>query len=123
MRLIIIAKLILLTAIIAPPVDGHVLMPLSYEQRQAAAQLIVIAETLQSSFSQNSSDNIIEFKTLSILKGRGKAMLKVSRSTSINEEKLTCCKEPGRYILFLRRGRNKLFESVNGDYGVVRLAE
>lgn len=122
MRLIIIAKLVLLTAIIAPPVSGHVLMPLSYKQRQAAAQLIVIAETKKPSSGQAKTDSAIEFRVLATLKGRRLPSLGVLKSTRIQEEELNCCIE-GRYILFLVQGRNGLYESVNGNYGAVRLVE
>jgi hypothetical protein len=123
MRIIITAKLILLTVIIASPVYSHVLMPLSYEKRQAAARLIVIAESMKASSEQDNSGDIITFKVLSTLKGQQKSVIRVSRSTMIQEERLTCCIESGRYILFLTRGRNGLYESVNGNYGAVRLAE
>lgn len=123
MRLIIIAKLILLAAIITPPVYSHVLMPWTYEKRQAAAQLIVIAEIIQDSRDQAISGNIIVFKVLSTLKGQSKSVVRVMRSTSIAEENLTCCKEKGHYILFLKRVRGRLYQSVHGDYGAVRLVE
>lgn len=123
MRPIITARLIGLTALIASPVYSHVLMPWSYEKLQETARLVVIAETTQSSDEQASSNDVIEFKVLSTLKGQKRSMLKMSRSTAIQEERLTCCTGAGRYILFLRRGRNGLYESVHGRYGVVRLAE
>lgn len=123
MRIFIIAKLILLTAVMASPIYGHVLMPMSYEKRKSLARTIVIAEIVQDNYQQKGSKRIIEFRVLAILKGQMSSVLKVSRSTMIDEERLTCCKGAGRYILFLRRGRSGLYESVNGDYGIVRLAE
>lgn len=122
MRLIVTAKLVLLTAIIVPPVYSHVLMPWSYEQREAAARLIVIAESVRSNDELGDSDTI-EFKVLTTLKGQPKSVVRVSRSTAIAEERLTCCEKAGRYILFLIRGRGGLYVSVHGNYGAVQLAE
>jgi hypothetical protein len=121
MRNIIIAKIILLTALIPSPVSGHVLMPMTYQERQAQARLIVIAEPATS--SDRLSDDAIEFKVLVTLKGKKTPSLKVARSTVIDEERLNCCISPGQYILFLKRGRDGLYESVHGDYGVVRLLD
>ena len=123
MRPSIIAKLILLAVIVTSPVSGHVLIPISYEQRREEAKLIVIAEIIQSSSETDRSRESIDFKVLATLKGPRKVVLRVSRSTSIQEERLTCCSGSGRYILFLRSGRNGLYESVQGNYGLVRLAE
>lgn len=116
-------QLILLTAIIACPAYSHVLMPMPYGERQEAAQIIVIGEALRGDSQREKPENVIEFKVLATLKGKSKPTLKVSQSTAIVEEKLNCCKESGRYILFLRRIGNNLYESVNGNYGVVQLVE
>lgn len=123
MRILVISKLVVFAAIMAPPVYGHVLMPMSYAQRKAASRTIVIAETVPRGSRPGILEDIVEFKVLATLKGQASSSLKVSRSTMIDEEKLMCCREQGRFILFLRKGRNGLYESVNGDYGVVRLAE
>jgi hypothetical protein len=123
MRLIVFAQLILLTATIATPAWGHVLMPWSYQQRQAAAQIIVIAEPMHNVDEPGDSKDIIQFRVLSTLKGPARPVLRVWRSTMIAEEKLSCCEKASRYILFLRRGNKGLYQSVHGDYGAVRLAE
>ena len=123
MRFFVTAEIAFLTAIMGSPAQSHVLIPAPYEKRQSEAHLIVIAETIQSTGNQSILKNLIEFKVLSTLKGPRRSILRVSRKTLIQEESLTCCTGPGRYILFLRRGRNGLYESVNGDYGAVRLAE
>jgi hypothetical protein len=114
-------KLVCLAAMITSPAHGHVLMPMSYEQMQAEAHIIVIAETVPP--GARKSEDIIEFNVLSTLKGQKKRKISVTRWSPIEETRLTCCAAAGRYIMFLRQSRKGLYHSVHGNLGIVRLAE
>lgn len=123
MRLIITNSLIVLFAAVSSPVHSNVLMPWSFDRPERESQVTIIAETAQNNKKYAKPKDVVEFKVLLTLKGRTRPTVVVARSTAIQEERLTCCTGPGRYILFLRRGRNGSYESVHGRYGVVQLAE
>jgi len=84
------------------------------KDRIVQSDLVVVAVPLSSG---PDDDGVVKFQVISSLKGHSPNLINVAVCTEIAEDHLDCCNVGKRYLLFLQKGQNDLYFSVNSIYG------
>ena len=109
---------------LAPPAAANALVEHSFEQKFDEADLVVIGTATV--VDRRGPRGVGSTATLSVwrtLKGEHRGTIVVSTYSRIAEADPRCCEVGATYMMFLRRApRDGELYSVNGPYGMVRIA-
>ena len=108
----------------APPAAANFLTELSFEQKFEQSDLVVIGTaTVVDRGGQHRVGSTVTLSVWRTLKGEHHDTIVVSTYSRIAEADPRCCEAGATYMMFLRRApRDGELYSVNGPYGMVRIA-
>lgn len=114
--------LVLAMLLAAAPARANFLVEMSYAQKVAASSQVVVGRVTRIlPPSASPYGRVNEVEVLATVKGRRVRRLLFYGTSPIAEDELDCCRVGRTYLLFLERGTSRIYSSINGHYGVIRL--
>ncbi len=119
-----IAKLIFIAVMLCAQstVVANQVKELSLEEKSSRSDLVVVGR-IERTDASGGVERVALVHVETRLKGASQGLVKVRYRSGISELDPDCCEIGGRYIFFLREGRDGVYQSVNGYFGVYKVIQ
>ena len=95
---------------------------LTLEEKSSRSDLVFIGQAASAdAIVKSRVEQVALVRIETRLKGSAQGLVKVRYRGSISELDADCCDLGKKYIFFLRLGRDGIYESVNGRFGILRI--